>query len=194
MDFLTGFITAFSLIFAIIDPFASIPMFLTLTKGHTFEEQVSSADNAIVVAGVIAIAFLFFGTALLGIFGVSINSFKIFGGIVLALLAVETVLGISFGSANKPKDIQVATVIIASPMLTGPGVITSMVVLTSIYGMGITFAATICALALSWIILRNSPRIVKLVGNNNLEIAAKVMGLLLGAMGVQFILAGLGVA
>lgn len=193
MDPLTSFISAFSLIFAIIDPFASIPMFLTLTKGHTDSERVNSADNAIIVAAIIALAFLFFGSALLSFFGVSIDSFKIFGGLVLALLAIETVLGITFGSQSKAKDVQVASVIIASPMLTGPGVITSMVVLSAQYGLGITFAATICALAVSWVILRNSPILARLVGNNAIEIASKVMGLLLGAVGVEFIRAGLGV-
>lgn len=191
MDALTGFIASFTLIFAIIDPFASVPLFLMLTKKFEEDERKKSADNAILVAGILAVAFIIFGTSLLSVFGITLSSFKIFGGIVLGLLAIETVLGITFGNTNENKDMNVATVIIATPMLTGPGVITTVIVLSNQYGVITSLAATITALLLSWVILRNSGILAKAVGKNTIEVASKVMGLLLGALGIQFILTGL---
>ncbi len=192
MDFLTNLVGAFSLIFAIIDPFASVPVYLSLTKGCSDEEKLSSADNAIIVAGIIALAFLFFGNSVLSAFGVSMSSFKIFGGLVLCLLALETVLGISFGKGISGKDVNVASVIIATPLLTGPGVMTTMVVLGAQFGLLTTLFATMFALLASWLIIRNSNLLAKAVGRNSLDVASKVMGLLLGAVGVEFIRLGLG--
>ncbi len=191
MDLLSSFLASFTLIFAIIDPFASVPIFLILTKKFNDQQRYKSADNAILVAGALAVAFIIFGLSILSIFGISLSSFKIFGGVVLGLLAIETVLGISFGSKHETTDINVASVIIGTPLLTGPGVITSVIVLSTQYGISIVLAATLLALAISWIIIRNSGILVKVLGQNTIEVAAKVMGLLLGALGVQFIRAGL---
>lgn len=191
MTLLSNFLASFSLIFAIIDPFASVPIFLILTKKFTDEERQKSADNAIMVAGGLAIAFIIFGLSILGIFGITLESFKIFGGVVLGLLAVETVLGISFGKKHEVNDINVASVIIGTPLLTGPGVITSVIVLSTQFGTSIVLTATVCALGISWLIIRNSGILVKILGQNTIDVAAKVMGLLLGALGVQFIRAGL---
>ncbi len=95
------------------------------------------------------------------------------------------------GGDKKKPDVHVATVIVATPMLTGPGVITTEIILASQFGYTPVLAATIAAIVLSWIVLRASPRIEKAVGGNTLDVAIKVIGLLLGAVGVEFIRSGL---
>ncbi len=191
MDFFTSFISAFVVLFAIMDPFASIPLYLSLTKKMSDEQKTSAANNAVLVAAIIAFAFLFFGTAVLGAFGVTLASFKVFGGFVLALLALESLLGFEFRKGNEP-DPHIASVIIATPMLTGPGVMTTVIVLSTQFGVIPTAAAAAAALLAAWVILRNSLRLQKLVGGNTIEVASKVMALLLGAVGVELMRSGLG--
>ncbi len=192
MAFLENFIASFILLFFIMDPLVSIPLFISLTKGLSGPERQKSADRAVVVATILALLFLFFGTAILSAFRVSLASFKVFGGIVLALLALETILGFKLDGAKKSKDgLNVATVIIATPMLTGPGVITTEIILVSQFGYLPVLAATIATALVSWLILRSSTYVHKKLGENALTIAIKVIGLLLGAVGVEFIRSGL---
>lgn len=191
MAFLEEFVASFVVLFFIMDPLASIPLFISLTKGVSDAEREKSADTAVLVAGLLALVFMFFGNAILGAFRVSLNSFKIFGGIVLALLAIETILGITSGKDKKKPDVHVATVIVATPMLTGPGVITTEIILASQFGYAPVLAATITVLVASWVVLRAASRIEKAAGRNALDVAIKVIGLLLGAVGVEFIRSGL---
>ena len=193
MAFLENFIASFIVLFFIMDPFASIPLFVSLTKGLKEAERSKAADSAVLVAAILALAFLFFGTAILSAFRVSLASFKIFGGIVLALLALETILGLGTGGAKKKPDVHVATVIIATPMLTGPGVITTEIILASQFGVAPVLAATLAVSGVSWLVLRGSSYVKKAVGDNALDVAIKVIGLLLGAVGVEFIRSGLAV-
>ena len=190
MVFLEDFIASFIVLFFIMDPFASIPLFISLTRGLKEGERSKAADSAVLVAALLALAFVFFGTAILGAFRVSLNSFKVFGGIVLSMLALETILGFK-PKDEKKADVNVASVIIATPMLTGPGVITTEILLVSQFGYPPVLAATLASVLLSWLVLRSASFIQKAFGSNNLDVAIKVIGLLLGAVGVESIRSGL---
>ncbi len=190
MDFVAAFVSAFAILFAIMDPFASIPLYLSLTKKMSDADKKAAANNAVIVAAVIAFAFLFFGMQVLDAFGVTLASFKVFGGFVLALLALESLLGFEFRKGGQ-SDPHVASVIIATPMLTGPGVMTAVIVLSVQFGLLPTAAAAAAALLIAWLILTNSLRLQKAIGSNTIEVASKVMALLLGAVGIELIRAGI---
>jgi len=146
-----------------------------------------SANRAIIVASILFIIFTLIGTNLLGVFGISIDAFRIAGGLVLILMAIEIIFGFSFASKG---ETNVAWVIIATPILTGPGVITTSILLVATVGIWVTLIAGVIALAVTWGLLRNSILIVRKVGPNVIEIFSKIIGLLIAAMAIEYILKG----
>lgn len=188
---LASFLKAFTLIFAIMDPFASIPVFMTLTKKFKSEDKVRAANQALMVAAAVIVVFLFFGTNILQLFGITLRDFKIAGGAVLGILGIQIVLGLGT-EEKKTKDYHVAATIIGVPLITGPGVITSTIVLSASEGWLITLIAAAAALFLNWLMLRYSGKLHGLIGENFIEIFSKIMGLLLIAVAVGFIRSGLG--
>jgi multiple antibiotic resistance protein len=184
---LDNLVYATALLFFIFDPFASLPIFIGMTKGFDDKEKLKSANNAIVVAAILFVIFTLIGTNLLSLFGVSVDSFRVAGGIVLILMAVEIIFGLNL---TKQGDSNVAWVIIATPILTGPGVITTAILLVSSVGIITTLLAGVISLAITWALLRNAVYIVRRVGNNVIEIFSKIIGLLIAAMAVEYILRG----
>lgn len=191
-DFLVSFALSFIPIFVIMDPFPSIVPFLSLTRKYDDPAKRMCATRAVVIAGVIALLFLFAGIPLLGYLHITLDDFRIAGGIILALLGLETILGFSFNThPEKEQSVEDIALLIATPLLTGPGLVSSLIILSQVNGFLVTLVALLVALALSWIILTNSIRIKALVGDRIIQVAAKIVGMLLLALGVAYIKTGL---
>jgi multiple antibiotic resistance protein len=184
---LDGLVYATTLLFFIFDPFASIPIFICMTKDLDANQKTSSANRAVLVAGLLFAIFAILGTSLLDVFSVTLDGFRIAGGIVLLLMALEIIFNLSL---TKNQDADVAWVIIATPILTGPGVITTAVLLVAKYDLMTTMIAGAISLVITWILLRNAATILRIIGNQAIEIFSKIIGLLLAAMAVEFIMRG----
>ena len=175
-------------LFFILDPFASLPMFINITKGLEEREVKAYADKATLVAAILLFVFMFIGEDLMGIFGVTMDSFRVAGGIIFLMMAIELVFGLSLSKMDDEKGAKWA--IIASPILTGPGVITTAILFSSHYGYLTVMVAGALALIITWAILRNSSIIMRYVGEQALGIMTKIIGLFIAAMGVESIFAG----
>jgi len=176
-----------TLLFFIFDPFATVPLFISMTKGQSEQEQASSANKAVLVAGILFIIFALIGTELLGMFSITTDAFRIAGGIVLLLMAMEIIFSLTL---SKNENSSVAWVIIATPILSGPGVITTAILLVHLYGQFTVLIAGVIGLSITWGVMRNSLLISKKIGNNAIEIFSKIIGLLLAAIAVEFIMRG----
>ncbi len=175
-------------LFVIMGPFASIPVLLSVTKGMGERQRARAASYAVGIAAAVLFAFLLFGQAILSVFRIDFQSLKIAGGIVLSILGIELVLGFSF--IRKRHERSPAIVLLGTPLLTGPGVIVTTVIFVQEYGHIITAIAAVAALALSWLTLWCSRYFVKLLGKYGVEITSRVTGILLVAVAVEFVTAG----
>ena len=175
-------------LFLILDPFASVPMFINITNGLDNRTIKTYADKAIVVAAVLLFMFILIGDKLMDIFGVTMDSFRVAGGIIFLMMAVELVFGLKLSKIDDQKGAKWA--IIASPILTGPGVITTAILISSKYGIATVMVASTIALVTTWVILRESDLIMRLVGEQALSILTKIIGLFIAAMGVESIFSG----
>jgi multiple antibiotic resistance protein len=175
-------------LFFILDPFASLPAFLSVTKGLEESEVKSYANKAVIVAAILLFVFMFLGSDLMSVFGITMESFRVAGGMILVLMGIETVFGYKMHGSND--DSAAAWVIIATPILTGPGVITASVIFSSQYGIANVMIAGLLALLITWVILRMSTVIMKIIGQQVIGIVSKIIGLLIAAMGVEYILRG----
>lgn len=191
-EFISAIFISFLTLFVIMDPFASLPAFFTLTKGCKEEKMKQTATKAIIIAGILAIVFLFGGLEILKILSITLDDFKIAGGIVLVLMGLENVLNFTLShSSNKEEGLESAVVLIATPLLTGPGLITTLIVLSQTKGYIPVLIALIAALVLSWIILYNATIARKILGDRVITVFSKIMGLILIALGISFIKGGL---
>ena len=111
------------------------------------------------------------------------------GGIILLIMGVTTVLGIEFGGHHE--RISSAAILLGTPLLSGPGALTTIIILSHSYGFLIPGIAAALVLILSFMILKFADRIEKWLGKEIIEIFSKVLGLLLSALAVDFIYAGI---
>ncbi len=186
---------------AILDPLAAIPLFLRLTEGFTTRERKRTARvTALAVFSVLAGAALA-GEMILGAFGTSLPAFRVGGGIVLLLMALSMLTAEPDRTRHTPEEDEassakesVAVVPLGIPLLAGPGAI-SAVILQMNRGHGAAHAALVLSViallcALCWLALRNAERIGRWVGPVGVNVVIRLFGLVLAAIGIEFIAAG----
>ena len=178
--------TALSL-FVIMGPFSSMPVFLSLTGGMNSKKKLSAVSRAIATAAGVLFAFLFFGQFILNVFMIDFASLRIAGGVVLTILGIELMLALSISGK---RDYSPAITLIATPLLTGPGVIVTTMIFVQEYGYLTTAIAAVIALLSSWAVLWLSGRISKSIGNYWINTISRVTGLLLTALAVELIING----
>lgn len=174
-------------LFLIYNPFASLPIFISVSKGLDAGVIKSYANKAIIVAGLLLAVFVIIGPFLMDLFGVTMNGFRVAGGLVLLLMSVETVFGMKLWKGGES---DAAWVIVATPVLTGPGVITTAVLFSDQYGIVEVLLAGVISLAVTWLLLSNSSRVMRIMGDQVISIMSKIVGLLIAAMAIEYIFTG----
>ncbi len=189
-DMLASVIYAFSALFVILDPILSVPIFTSMTKGQPASEINKQALIAVAVAGFLLYIFLFFNFFIFNILGISMPSFQVAGGILLFILGMQMALGLDIGRSRGPSQ-SVAGVVIGTPLLCGPGAITTVILLSEEYGILVPAIAITLSLVATWIILRFSSHLQQIVGETVIDIMAKVLGMLVAAIAVKIIADGI---
>lgn len=190
-EFLPSLIYSFSALFVILDPILSVPIFASMTQGQPGRELNKQALIAVIVAGFLMYSFLFFNFLIFDVLGITLASFQVAGGILLFILGMQMALGIDIGSSQRARNPSAAGVVIGTPLLCGPGAITTVLLLSADYGILIPALAIGLSLAATWIILRFSTFIQRLLGDCVTEIVAKVLGMLVAAIAIKIIVDGL---
>ncbi|MGB4235924.1 MAG: MarC family protein [Methanoregulaceae archaeon] len=180
---------AFAALFVILDPLLSVPIFTSMTSGQSSSEINRQALIAVAVAGFLMYLFLFFNFFIFGTLGITIASFQIAGGILLFLLGLQMALGIDIGS-TKEHTHTAAGVVIGTPLLCGPGAITTALLLSEDIGLIITAVAIALTLAATFLILRFAFQIQQILGVTVTEILGKILGMLVSAIAVSIIADG----
>jgi multiple antibiotic resistance protein len=190
-DFIVLFLQAFIILFAIFDPIGNIPIFISLTSKLTDEDRKKVARQSVLTAFAILLVFAYAGLAILDFLRITINDFKIAGGILLLILAIEDiVLERRRHRAAEPED--VAIIPLGTPLLAGPGSITTvMILMKPPFGPIVTLLVIIANTIVAWIILSESYFLARLLGRSGLRVITKLMGLIIVAFAVMFIREGI---
>jgi multiple antibiotic resistance protein len=202
MTELPALIAAFTTMFIIMDPPGLVPVFIALTQGMSAEQRRAIAVRACIVAGVLMILFLFVGEAVLGFIGISMDAFRIAGGILLFLTALDMLFqrrqarradNAAEGQAEHQDDPSVFP--LALPLIVGPGAITTIILLagnaTSPADFGAIAGVLMAVLLITFLAFLVAPTIERALGKTGLNIVTRVLGMLLAALAVQFVLDGL---
>jgi len=199
------FISTFITFFVVIDPPGCAPIFAGLTAGTSAVHRRAMAVRAVIVAAVILFGFALFGEALLRALGISLNAFKIAGGIMLFLIALEMVFEKRTErredraekiKAEEPTDISIFPM--AMPMIAGPGSIASTMLLMSqnngLERTAVVLAAMAAILLLTLLALLAAGPLMRVVGAKIEAVVSRLLGVLLGALAVQFVIDGISAA
>lgn len=187
---------------AAVNPVGIMPIFVSLTGHMTQEEKHKTAATANIAVAVILIVSLLAGQLLLDMFSISLDSFRVAGGLLLLSIAFSMMSGkLGEDKQNKQEKSeyisreQIGVVPLAMPLMAGPGAISSTIVYGSRYPslfdtVGIAITIIVFSLC-SWMLFRSAPYIVRLLGQTGINVITRIMGLILGALGIEFIANGL---
>jgi len=177
-------------LFVILDIVGLIPIYLSFFKNESKKIMDIYAHKTVLFSTVLLFVFLFFGSSLLNFFSISLSNFKIAGGLILLIIGIKFVLGLRVISLGERKKHSFAAVPFATPLLVGPGTITSVIILVNTYGLFIPFIAALINMVIVWIFLKNSRVVYRVLGKQGSDVVTRVMGLLITAIAVGFIRTG----
>jgi MarC family membrane protein len=200
-DAVSSALVALSAIFFVVDPVGVVPIFIAMTQGDSKEQLRDTARRASLVAAALLIFFALFGTFLFKFVGVSLSAFRVAGGIVLLITALDMLRARQSETRTSPEEAQEATgkedvaiVPLAIPLLAGPGAIATVMVLMSRAAGAVSVAAVVASIvitmAASYFLLRGASLVQRVLGQSGVSVLQRVMGLLLAAIAVQFIAEG----
>ena len=183
-----AFAEAFVTLLVIMDPLGTAPIFISLTAGRKPAARRGAALQAAAAAGGLVVVFALFGRLILDYLHVSVESLMIAGGLLLLLVALQMLRGEEFA---QPETANIALVPLATPLLAGPGAIAAVMVLTKRYedgaGRAGVFLGILAVVVVVAIGLLLADQIARLLRPSIIQLLTRVMGLLLSAIAVQFI-------
>ncbi len=194
-------VVAISSVFFLVDPFAAIPTFLVMTAGADKDMRKRMARKAAWTCFIVLTAFALVGGGIFKLFGITLPAFEIAGGLILLLIGIDmlqarrsTQEGSSETEEGSHKE-DIGITPLGIPMLAGPGAISTVMVLmgaspTFVHAIPMIIAIAITAIA-SYLILAGADRVRKRLGETGIRILMRIMGLLLTAIAVQFVINGL---
>lgn len=199
-DFLQFALITFTSVLFIVDPIAVIPTYLVITRNETPAQRRTTATRASIAAAVLMIVFGIAGRLIFRMFGITLPAFRIAGGLILWYVAMDMLRGqrstqeSSTEIAEGEEKDDVALTPLAMPMLAGPGAISTVMVLAnqarSVPEAVVVYGSVVLTAAISWGALRLGERLVVFLGQTGIRVMTRIMGLLLAAVAVQFVVTG----
>ncbi len=199
----TGLLLALVPLFVVVDPFASIGLYLGLTQKHTSAERRAIAVKAALFAGGVLLVFSFVGRQLLDYLGIELYSLRVAGGILLTIIGLnmlkegeepghQDALPIATGGEHPLKATKhdPSFVPLGLPMLAGPGAISLVIVQTTAFGFAVIGVAIALTMLAALLVLLIANKAQKLIGENGARVITRIMGLLTVAFAVQYVFDG----
>ncbi|CAO96628.1 YchE family NAAT transporter [Erwinia tasmaniensis] len=199
---LSVYIKFFVGLFALVNPIGIIPVFISMTRDQIPAARHKTNLTANLSVAIILWTALFLGDGILHIFGISIDSFRIAGGILVVTIAMSMISGkLGEDKQNKQEKSETAiresigVVPLALPLMAGPGAISSTIVWSTRYNswqnlLGFSLAIALFA-SCCWLLFRAAPLLVRALGQTGINVVTRIMGLLLMALGIEFMVTGI---
>lgn len=187
---ITAILSVSLILFSVIDIIGSLPVILDMKKRGV----VIHAPTATLTAGILMVAFLFFGVTILKVFGVEVSSFALAGSLIIFFIGLEMVLGIHFFRGDSKDGTSSGSIVpIAFPLLAGAGTLTTILSLKSSFGTPAIIIGIIVNLIVIFIVLKSTPFLEKKLPKPATDALRKVFGILLLAIAIQMFRTNIGV-
>lgn len=190
-DFVNQLTKSTIALFVVIDPIGSVPLFVALTNKMDKHQKKKTSELAIITAASILIIFAIGGTQILSLFGISMQSFMIAGGVLLFILAIELLThgAWRFGIGDSIEDTGVVP--FAFPLLVGPGAMTSVIISFETAGLLVTIFSIAIVIGVTYLTLLLINPINRILGRRGSMVITRVFAILVAAIGIQYVLQGL---
>jgi multiple antibiotic resistance protein len=189
MNIIQPFLMSLIPIMVAMDAPGTLPLFVGMTEGIEKEERARVVHQSILTAFLVTVGFILLGQAIFSALGILVEDFMIAGGIVLLIIAVNDVL--RAGEQKMPQSGEFGVVPLGTPLIAGPAVLTTALVLVGNHGYVPVVLSLIANLVIAWIIFAQAERIVQLIGISGSRAFAKVVALILAAFAVKMIRTGM---
>lgn len=184
-----NFLLAFIPIFVAVDAIGVLPIFISLTHGASRQVKRQILTQSIWTALVLAVSFIFLGKAIFRLLGITVPDFMIAGGVILFAIAVKDIL--IPGKDQHRINAEVGAVPIGTPLIVGPAVLTTSLIIIDEYGVVPTLVSVLLNVLLAAVIFSASDHIHRILGNAGSRALSKVTALLLAAIAVMMIRKGI---
>jgi len=192
LKILEPYILTFIPIFVAVDAIGNIPLFISLVEGMNKHQRNRVITESVTTATVVAIIFMFIGKWVLRLVGITIADFQIAGGVLLFVISVRLLLpGASKIILSDGHDKDVGVFPLGTPLITGPAVLTTTLMMLDSFGIVSTFVSLVINMLIVWVTLVKANAIMKLMGAGGTRAFSKIMYILLAAIGVMMIRRGL---
>ena len=173
-----------------LNPIGTVPLFIAITQNMKKEERKAVSKTAIITSGIVLVVFVIAGTGILRLFGITIFSFMIAGGVFLFIVAIELLAhGVwRFGGGTLPSESGVVP--LALPLIAGPGAITSVIISFEATGVIVTILSIVIVIGITYIILLALNPIYRLLGKRGSMIVTRVFAVFIAAIAVQYVVEG----
>ncbi|MGQ9468703.1 MAG: MarC family protein [Nitrososphaerales archaeon] len=177
-------------LFIIVDPLGNVPIFISLTENMSLEQRRKAFRTATIVSFILLLVFALIGQQILEVFRISPQSFMVAGGLLLLVIAIKLLI---FGGWDEKRILpeSVGAVPIATPLLIGPGAITTTIVMLQTSGLLSTLMSVLIIFFTIWLVLRFIERIHKILGTTGSAVIARIMAIFIAAIAVGFITDGI---
>ncbi len=186
---LKNYFLAFVPIFVAVDALGMLPVFMSLSHGMAKGQKETLIRHSTITALLVAISFLLIGKFVLLWLGITINDFLVAGGAILFIISIRDLL--SYGKAARIPDETAGVVPLAVPLIVGPAVLTTSLILLNSYGIYPTLFSIVTNILLCGLILGFSTTLSKVLGESGSHTLSKIFNLLLAAIGVMLMRRGL---
>ncbi len=184
-------VKSFIPLFVAMDIIGLVPLFLGLTQGLKKKELRKLILSATATAFVISLLFLFTGSALFEFMGITAHDFRIGGGVVLLVLAIQDLASSPSAETRRSPRTDIGVVPIGIPLIMGPAALTTILILVDSHGTEITMAALLINFLIVLLVLLNSGLIIKIMGEAGSQAFAKVASLFMAGIAVMMIRSGI---
>lgn len=189
-DFVAKLPLTFIPLFVAMDVFWLLPIFTAFTAGLEDRKVKRVIGQSVVTALAVSLAFTAVGEFTFGVLGITVDDFKIAGGLLLLVLAVMDLTNIGSRGIVTPSE-TAGVVPLGVPLIVGPAVLTTIIVLVDHYGAAPTVASLILNLAVVWLALRFAGRLINFLGENGVVALSKIMAILLASIAIMMIRLGI---
>lgn len=182
-------ISTFIPIFVAMGPLGNMLVFISLTEGFQKPQKQRIIRTALITALLVVIIFLLVGKSIFILLGITISDFMVAGGTLLLIIAINILLSVEMVKSASQKE--VGAVPLGTPMIAGPAVLTTSLILIDIYGITSTIIALILSIVLTGIIFVNASYITKKIGVGGTKALSKITAIFLAAIAVMMIRRGI---
>jgi multiple antibiotic resistance protein len=186
---LKNYLLAIIPIFVAIDIFGLLPIFISLTSNYTPEQNTTVVKQSTLTAFLVSISFIAIGKLVFSALGITIADFQVAGGILLLILSINDIIYPNRPTRNPSSSMGIVP--IGIPLITGPAVLTTSILILDLYGIGPTMVSLTLNMIIVYLVLKKASVVVRIIGKGGTMAIGKVASILLASIGVMLVRMGI---